>query len=134
MRLAFLALCLIGCASTPSRSSTSSITFENAAHGGDDVVSRQEGVASWYGKEQHGHLTANGEHFDMHALTAAHRTLKMHTRVRVTSKLNGRSVVVRINDRGPYSRGRIIDVSYAAARVLDMLDRGVMPVVVEVLR
>lgn len=133
MRIALFSLLLIGCASTP-RASTSSIVVENSAHGAEDVVSRQEGVASWYGKEQQGQLTANGERFDMHALTAAHLTLKMHTRVRVTSKMNGRSVVVRINDRGPYSRGRIIDLSYAAARVLDMLDRGVMPVVIEVLR
>jgi rare lipoprotein A len=99
-----------------------------------DVVSHQEGLASWYGKEQHGHLTANGEHFDMYALTAAHKTLHMNTRVRVTRRDNGRSVVVRINDRGPYSHARIIDLSYAAAKALDMLDRGVAPVLIEVLR
>jgi rare lipoprotein A len=120
-----------GCASAPPPRASSTI----AVHGGGDaVVQRQEGMASWYGREQHGQLTANGERFDMRALTAAHKTLKMHTRVRVTNKLNGRQVTVRINDRGPYSRGRIIDLSMAAAQALDMLERGVVPVVVEVLR
>jgi rare lipoprotein A len=94
--------------------------------------SASDGKASWYGREQHGHLTASGERFDMYALTAAHRTLRMNTRVRVTHLRNGRQVVVRINDRGPYSRGRIIDLSYAAARALDMLQAGVAPVRLEV--
>jgi rare lipoprotein A len=93
----------------------------------------QEGKASWYGREQQGGPTASGERFDMHQLTAAHRTLRMGLRVRVTNLRNGRSVVVRINDRGPYGRGRIIDVSYAAAIALDMIDAGVVPARVEVL-
>jgi rare lipoprotein A len=97
------------------------------------VVAVYEGKASWYGREQQGHLTANGERFDMRALTAAHRTLRMNTRVRVVNLRNGREVIVRINDRGPYARGRIIDVSRAAAERLDMLDAGVVPVRVEVL-
>jgi rare lipoprotein A len=92
-----------------------------------------DGRASWYGKEQHGGPTASGERFDMYALTAAHRTLPMGTRVRVTNLRNGKSVVVRINDRGPYGRGRIIDVSWAAARALGMLEAGVVPARVEVL-
>jgi rare lipoprotein A len=91
-----------------------------------------EGRASWYGKEQHGHLTASGERFDMYALTAAHRSLRMNTRVRVINLRNGRHVVVRINDRGPFGKGRIIDLSYAAAKVLGMLDAGVVPVRIEV--
>ena len=127
------ALALAGCAATPPRVSTLTERREGST-AAEQVVSRQEGRASWYGREQQGQLTANGEHFDMHALTAAHRTLRMQTRVRVTNKLNGRSVVVRINDRGPYGRGRIIDLSMAAARVLDMIERGVVPVVLEVLR
>ena len=98
------------------------------------VIAVYEGKASWYGREQQGHLTANGERFDMYALTAAHRTLHMNTRVRVINLRNGRSTVVRINDRGPYGgHGRIIDVSYAAAKQLDMLNAGVVPVRVEVL-
>lgn len=133
-RVAILALLLAGCATTATTPpATSTMRVVDPAHP-EDVRSRQQGKASWYGKEQHGHLTANGERFDMHALTAAHKTLPMHTRVRVTNQLNGRSVVVRINDRGPYARGRIIDLSYAAARAIDMLDRGVVPVLVEVLR
>ena len=95
----------------------------------------QYGLATFYGKEQHGGPTASGERFDMHKLTAAHRTLHMGTRVRVTNRKNGRSVEVRINDRGPYgSSQRIIDVSEAAAKVLDMIDAGVVPVKLEVLR
>lgn len=94
----------------------------------------QDGMASWYGGQHHGGPTASGERFDKNAMTAAHRTLPMNTRVRVTSKRNGRSVVVRINDRGPYGRGRIIDLSEAAAKQLDMIDAGVVPVRVQVLR
>lgn len=80
----------------------------------------QAGVASWYGPGFHGRPTANGEHFNTHALTAAHRTLPFGTKVRVTNKSNGRSVVVRINDRGPYVGGRVIDLSNASARALGM--------------
>lgn len=94
----------------------------------------QEGMASWYGGSLHGGPTASGERFDKNAMTAAHRTLPMNTRVRVTSKRNGRTVVVRINDRGPYGKGRIIDLSEAAAKRLDMIDAGVVPVRVEVIR
>jgi rare lipoprotein A len=93
----------------------------------------QEGRCSFYGREAQGGPTASGERFDMNKLTAAHRTLRMGTHVRVTNLRNGRSVVVRINDRGPYGRGRIIDVSYAAAKALDMIDAGVVPARVEVL-
>jgi rare lipoprotein A len=83
-----------------------------------------EGVASWYGAELHGLPTASGEPFDMHGLTAAHRTLPLGTRARVTNLENGRSVLVRINDRGPHVRRRLIDLSYGAARELDMLAAG----------
>ena len=83
----------------------------------------------------HGGPTASGERFDKNAMTAAHLTLPMNTRVRVTNKKNGRSVEVRINDRGPYgNKQRIIDVSEGAARRLDMIEAGVVPVRVEVLR
>lgn len=94
----------------------------------------QEGMASWYGGKHHGGPTASGERFNKNAMTAAHRHLKMNTRVRVTNKRNGRTVEVRINDRGPYGRGRIIDVSEAAAKKLDMIDDGVVPVRIEVLK
>ena len=82
------------------------------------------GMASYYGDALHGRRTANGERFDMHALTAAHRTLPFNTRVEVTNLENGRSVVVRINDRGPFVEGRVIDLSQAAAKELRFLGRG----------
>lgn len=88
----------------------------------------ETGKASYYGQAHHGKRTASGERFDQHALTAAHRTLPFGTRVRVTNLNNERSVVVRINDRGPFVRGRIIDLSRAAAERLDMLRAGVVPV------
>jgi rare lipoprotein A len=94
----------------------------------------QRGLATFYGAEQQGGPTASGERFDRARFTAAHRTLPLGTRVRVTNTRNGRSVEVRINDRGPYGgHGRIIDLSEAAARRLDMIDAGVVPVTVEVL-
>jgi rare lipoprotein A len=89
------------------------------------------GMASWYGEAQ---MTASGERFDKHKMTAAHRTLPLGTLVRVTNTRNGKSVVVRINDRGPYGHGRIIDLSEAAARKLDMIDDGVAPVTLEVIK
>lgn len=79
---------------------------------------REEGLASWYGRKFHGRRTANGEVYDMHAMTAAHRTLPLPSFARVTNPANGRSVVVRINDRGPFIKGRIVDLSYAAAQKL----------------
>lgn len=90
------------------------------------------GIASWYGPGFHGKLSASGEHFDMWALTAAHRTLPFGTFVRVQSKESGRRVTVRINDRGPFIDGRIIDLSFAAARELGMIGRGTEEVVLTV--
>jgi rare lipoprotein A len=93
----------------------------------------QKGNASYYAQDFHGRSTASGERFNMHELTAAHRTLPMGTRVRVTNLGNGRNVDLRINDRGPFKRGRVIDVSYEAAKRLDMVAMGVVPVKLEVL-
>jgi rare lipoprotein A len=98
-----------------------------------EVVGQQRGMASWYGPGFHGRRSASGERFDQYAMTAAHRTLPFGTVVRVTNLNNGQSIVVRINDRGPFSRGRIIDLSAAAARKLGMMGSGVAPVQVEVL-
>ncbi|WP_437881794.1 septal ring lytic transglycosylase RlpA family protein [Pseudomonas sp. LRF_L74] len=92
---------------------------------------RADGKASYYGKAHHGNRTANGERFDQNALTAAHRTLPFGSRVRVTNLNNDRSVIVRINDRGPYGRGRIIDVSKRAAEELGMIRSGIVPVRLE---
>lgn len=84
----------------------------------------RSGVASYYGHRFHGRPTANGERFDMNAMTAAHKTLPFGTRVRVTNPSTGKSVVVRINDRGPFTRGREIDLSRAAAIELGLIQRG----------
>lgn len=84
----------------------------------------EEGVASWYGPNFHGKLTANGEKYDMHGITAAHRTLPFNSVVRVNNLDNGKSVDVRINDRGPYAKDRIIDLSKKAAQEVDMIDKG----------
>lgn len=94
---------------------------------------RAEGVASWYGEPYHGRLTANGEVFDMHALTAAHPTLPLPSVVRVTDLDNGRSLVLRVNDRGPFVDGRLIDLSFAAARELGFVDEGLARVRVTLL-
>lgn len=98
------------------------------------VTQRVEyGWASWYGKKFHGRRTSSGEVYNMYQLSAAHRTLPMGTRVMVTHLKNGRLVMVTINDRGPFVKGRIIDLSYAAAQVLGMVDEGLARVRVEVL-
>lgn len=94
----------------------------------------QQGLASWYGARFHGRRTASGERFNKYHLTAAHRTLPFDAQVRVTNLRNGKSVVVRINDRGPHIRGRIIDLSYAAARLIGMHQSGVVLVRVEWLK
>ena len=93
---------------------------------------RQTGTASWYGAWHHGKVTANGEAYDMFAMTAAHKTIPLGSIVKVTRKDTGKSIVVRINDRGPYKKRRIIDLSYAAAKSLAMKRKGVTRVTIEV--
>lgn len=93
-----------------------------------------KGQASWYGNEYQGRPTASGEPFDQNALTAAHRKYPFGTIVKVTNRRNGQSVTVRINDRGPTKKKRIIDVSRAAARELGMIEAGVVPVKLHVVR
>jgi rare lipoprotein A len=94
---------------------------------------RERGYASWYGKKFHGNKTANGEVYDMYQMTAAHKSLPLPSYARVTRLDNGKSVVVRVNDRGPFHAGRVIDLSYAAAARLDMLQQGSAKVEVVVL-
>jgi peptidoglycan lytic transglycosylase len=125
-RWALLISFVAGCATTATAPPRSQISEVQRRPG-------FEGKASWYGKEQHGGPTASGERYNMYALTAAHRTLPMNAHVRCTNLRNGKSVTVRINDRGPYGRGRVIDLSFAAAKQLDMLDAGVVPIHCEVL-
>jgi rare lipoprotein A len=97
-----------------------------------DVGLKDRGIASWYGEQFHGRQAANGELFDMEALTAAHRTLPLGSMVRVVNLANGKHVHVRINDRGPYVNGRILDVSHAAAAYLGMVKGGLSVVQIEV--
>lgn len=106
-----------GCASAPARPGA--------------ATRAEEGIASWYGAAHHGRRTASGEIFDMNAMTAAHRTYPFGTRVRVTDLATGRTVVVRINDRGPFVRGRVIDLSRAAAARLGIVQAGTARVRVE---
>lgn len=94
---------------------------------------RERGIASWYGKKFHGKRTSSGEPYDMYAMTAAHKTLPLPTYVRVTNLRNGRAVVLRVNDRGPFLHNRLIDLSYAAALKLDIIKMGTGVVEVEAL-
>jgi len=93
----------------------------------------QEGVASWYGKDFHGKKTSNGEIYDMHAMTAAHKTLPLGVFVKVRNRDNGKETVVRVNDRGPFVKNRIIDLSYSAAKKLGVDAKGTAPVRIEAL-
>jgi len=97
----------------------------------EDINYRGEGIASWYGDDFHGRLTANGEIFDMNSISAAHPTLPMPSYARVTNLANQRSIIVRVNDRGPYAANRVIDLSVKAARLLGFHDRGLAKVRVE---
>jgi rare lipoprotein A len=98
------------------------------------LVFVQSGIASWYGLEEEGRLTSSGEIFNRHDFTAASRHLPFNTIVRVTNERNGRSVDVRINDRGPFVKGRILDLSEAAADTLHMQKSGVAPVKIELVK
>jgi len=95
---------------------------------------RQRGIASWYGKKFHGRKTSSGEVYDMYAMTAAHKTLPIPVYVRVKNLSNGRSIIVKVNDRGPFIEGRIIDLSYTAAQKLDITAEGTARVEIATLR
>ena len=113
-------------------SQTQSLANAEPITAGPDVGNfEQKGKASWYGRMFHGRKTASGEKFNMNAMTAAHRTLPLASWVRVTNESNHKTVVVKINDRGPYVRGRVIDLSYAAAAVLGMRGAGTQKVKIE---
>lgn len=99
----------------------------------DRAAILDEGIASYYGAELAGNRTANGERFNPNALTAAHRTLPMGTKLKVTNKANGKSVIVRINDRGPFAKKRIIDVSRAAAERISMVRSGTARVTLQII-
>jgi len=92
---------------------------------------KQTGIASWYGNKFHGHLTSNGEIYNMYGMSAAHKNLPLPTYVKVTNHLNKKFVIVRVNDRGPFHENRVIDLSYSAAFKLDMLKKGTAIVTIE---
>jgi rare lipoprotein A len=123
-----LAILLAACAAQPP---TPVLTPAPVAQPAEKPVFTQTGVASWYGSNHHGKTTANGEAFDMEAMTAAHRNLPFGTVVRVTNPTRNRTIKVRINDRGPYVDGRIIDLSARAARELGIAQNGVAQVRIE---
>ena len=137
MAVAALCVAATGCATVSDRTTgpvpPATPTPPSLAKPAPSRPDGQTGKASWYGDAHHGKKTASGEIYDMNELTAAHRSLPLGSRVRVTNVENNRSVVVRINDRGPFVRGRIIDLSRAAARELGSLGAGVFTVRLEVL-
>ncbi len=137
-----LAVILTGCASSArfadrtdrgdEKTSASNGRTRDAASR-DRVLLSLEGVASYYADEFHGRKTSNGETYDMNALTAAHRTFPFGTRVRVTNLENNKTVIVRVNDRGPFKEGRIMDLSLGAAKVLGVIGTGTARVRLDVL-
>lgn len=132
-RLSGAAFCVLsfltigGCAGSAPR-----FTSKNAEPPSATSSHQLQGIASYYADEFNGRTTSNGEVFDMHKLTAAHRTLPFGTVVRVTNTQNGRSVVVRINDRGPFKDDRVIDLSLEGARKIGMIADGTAPVTLEI--
>ena len=132
-RLCVCMLLLAACAAKPEPAVSTTTPARPTQPTRPHVSGVQDGLASWYGGKHHGGPTASGERFDKNAMTAAHRKFRMNTMVRVTNKRNGKTVVVRINDRGPYGRA-IIDLSEEAARRLDMIEAGVVPVHLEVVK
>jgi rare lipoprotein A len=121
---------LYGCVSSPRYTSVKS-AGSSGESGSFSMV--EEGIASYYGDEFDGRQTASGEIFDQDELTAAHKTLPFQTKVRVTNMSNGKEVVVKVNDRGPFVEGRIIDLSHAAAEKIGMIGTGTAKVRIEVI-
>lgn len=146
--LAALLMLAAGCASQRPLPSPDPVTDGRSRYGNGPIYEvhgrryvvldssegyRERGIASWYGKKFHGRLTSNRERYDMYAMTAAHKTLPLPTWARVTNLQNGKSIVVRVNDRGPFVANRLIDLSYAAASALDIVQAGTGMVEVEAL-
>jgi rare lipoprotein A (peptidoglycan hydrolase) len=128
-------LVLSGCSHAGRRhNSMAGLGGHTRIEGPDGKIHELTGMASWYGERFHGRKTASGEVYDMHAMTAAHKTLPFGTMVRVTDIESRKTVIVRITDRGPFTKGRVIDLSYAAAGELDMIQAGVVPVRVDIVQ
>jgi len=122
-----------GCATSRAPAPTPTTGTPRETRPGSAPRGGQTGEASWYGERHHGRLTASGEAYDMYELTAAHPSLPLGSKVLVTNLKNGKSVEVRINDRGPHVDGRIIDLSYAAAKQLGAVSGGTIPVRLQVI-
>ncbi len=138
----FVSFFLIGCSSTPRFVENDKITTEKKPiqtqsptnkNTNEKILLALEGIASYYAHDFHGKKTSNGEIFDMNAITAAHRTFPFGTKVRVTNLENNKKVVVRVNDRGPFKEGRIIDLSLGAAKEIELIKSGTVRVRLEVL-
>lgn len=132
---AALAGSLSGCAASIPLTVAEPTPLEDQSYGPSILSNKgtEMGIASWYGPGFHGKLTANGERYDQNGLTAAHRTLPLGTWVEVRDLRSDRRVKVRVNDRGPYKKGRAIDLSYGAAKMLGMVDHGTAPVEIRLL-
>ena len=113
-----------------SKSTTNKISYSKTK---SNFKKKYYGVSSWYGPNFHGKLTANGEVFDMYGVTAAHKDLPINTVAKITNEDNGRSVILRITDRGPFVKGRILDCSMGAAKKLDFYDQGTANVKIEII-
>ncbi|MCK5573712.1 MAG: septal ring lytic transglycosylase RlpA family protein [Bacteroidetes bacterium] len=135
MRWLLLAVAVLPLFSLPGCGSGSPRFASDADHSDEPELGsyQLEGIASYYADDFHGRRTANGEVYDMHGITAAHRTLPFNSILRVTNLKNGKTVTVRINDRGPFVGGRIVDLSLGAAKKIDMLNDGTAPVRIEIL-
>ena len=144
MYLYLIPLIFLGCSSSPryvveeskkNGSINNRNDFKKKESKGNKSKHRRvmNGISSFYAEDFHGKLTANGEVYDMYGVTAAHKTLPLNTICRVTNKKNGKSLILRINDRGPYIKGRILDCSYGAAKKLDFINQGTTDVKIEVI-
>lgn len=130
-----LSLVLSGCSHAGRRHDPmAGLEGSERIKGPDGKSHELTGMASWYGERFHGRQTASGELYDMYAMTAAHKTLPFGTMVRVTDIETRKTVIVRITDRGPFTKGRVIDLSYAAAGELDMIQAGVVRVRVDIVQ
>ena len=142
VRLFFVLIIIYACSPSPryktnsqtSKKNTSFKVKKNKQNTFDKKKTIYNGVSSYYGPKFHGKLTANGEVFDMYGLTAAHKEIPFNTVVRVTNLDNNKSLILRINDRGPYIDGRILDCSYGAALKLDFVQQGTTEVKVRVIK
>jgi rare lipoprotein A len=124
---------VVACSTGTQKRPYSQESFDEISSTQSSQSDETTGLASWYGQKFHRKRTASGERFDMNDFTAAHRTLPFGSKIRVWNIKTGKSVVVRVNDRGPFSKKRLIDVSYAAGRALGMLKSGVSRVRIQVL-